>query len=195
MQTDLTIKADGSGTAKLEYVIAQDLNNLGRQGGDWDKPIANIDEESFRQTADRLPGLKLLSWKSKKDAKNEVVDVSLSFDKLETLAAFMGGAMSVSQDGSKQVLKWNLGTQKKLNPDLLSLAEAQFKGYSFSGSFSTPRPATLSIVDPTGKSVLANSGLEHAGWTLTNGSKAAFSIPMDSLLAHAGEGLSLLVAW
>jgi hypothetical protein len=191
LESDIVINSDGSGTACFQYRISRQLDDMGRQGGDADNPTANTDEEAWRKTVSGLSGLSLVSYKSRYDDKDHIVTVNLKYDKLETLAALMGGkqnAMTLSKAGKQEIIFWKLGLPKTDQQDssLLNLVQDQFKGYMFSGTFTVPNSASLSLVDGTGRSQPCPDG-----WVLKNGKKANFSIPMASLLQNSGRNLSL----
>jgi len=191
VSADITIKADGSGTAALEYRVSQELESLGRLDGNENSPAVPAGKIDFERTAARIPGLKLTEFSSKEKRSGSggadlVTNVTLAFKDTDALLAFLGaGAALVEESGGGKLLRLRLFDPRDIDSnDLPALLREFSAGYELSFSFSLPKNAVLSTVPASVPAAKLVSG----------GKKVSFSIGMSDLLTLK-DGITLEIRW
>jgi hypothetical protein len=190
INADITLNQNGSGTLSLEYRISKSLDALGRLDGNerWNTiPVGRAD---FERSLDRLPDMKLLSFASKEDAKDLIINAKLEFANLPALLAFMdaSGQRSSFTAGSL-VFTLSEGTNNQ-NDSLNKLIASVSESYSVKLSMTFPANGTLVLTDKRGRALTALPGAEIN----SGGKKVSFSVPLYEVLA-AGEGIRLEFRW
>jgi len=198
LNADITLNLNGSGTIALEYRIAKALDSLGKLDGNERWSTIPVGKADFERTLDRLPEMKLLSFSSREDAKDLIVDAKLQFATMQGLLAFMdasGRRMSYSGDaggiaGSGRLsLTLNEGI-KNTNANLAKLISSVTDGYSVRMSVSFPGQGNLAMSDSQGKALTAIPG----SVINSSGKTVSFSIPLNQVLSSSG-GINAVFSW
>jgi hypothetical protein len=191
--SEITIRRDGSGTAKLEYRLSRELESLGKLDGNAPWPPVPVGKADFERTAARIPGLTLKSFDSSDEGNDIVSRVTLDFTDTAALIRFLdaaGQGASLVRENGQNLLSLQIGGgQGAVNPELGELATLVSEGYSLDLSFSLPSQAELTLTDGTGRPL---SAPPH--WRLAGGSRLSFSAPIGDLLLFDGP-LRLEIRW
>jgi len=195
---DITLNKDGSGTITLEYIIRQSFDSLGKLDGNerWNTiPVGRAD---FMRTIDRIPEMKLLSFSSKENAENIIVNAKMEFDNLRALTAFLdmsGRRSSYSGDANSGSLVLTL--TEGLNTDqgnwnnenLIDLIAVISEQYQVKMSMSFPNEGSLKITDAQGLlSELPGSEIKQMG------KNVSFTLPLYTVLSSTG-GINVEFMW
>jgi hypothetical protein len=104
VDTTIALNRDGSGRLDIVYEIDSDLYDLGVfDDTDNALPIP-ISRDQFRETADRIPGLRLRRYGIHEEVGTVTVTARLQFDSVEALNAWYGGetsAITVTESGGE----------------------------------------------------------------------------------------------
>ncbi|MDR2397881.1 MAG: hypothetical protein LBD74_03865 [Spirochaetaceae bacterium] len=195
VQADITVRADGSGMAVLEYRVSRVLEALGVLDGNARWPPLPVGKADFERTQERVPGLRLVSFSTKEDAQDQYHQVKLEFADIEALVAFLDaaglGASLVQERGQHRLtLVFTQGRAGREDPDFLALMEAAASGYGIALKLSFPGEGSLRVVDPAGPSVDPLPGMA----VVPQGKQVSFTAPLGALLTHP-QGLTLDLAW
>jgi hypothetical protein len=198
VQADISIKADGSGRIALEYRVSQMLEAIGRLDGNERWPAIPVGKADFERSIARIPGLRLVSFKTS-DAQglnaigshDLVTKAELEFANITALVAFLDntGNRASYVRGNRQdalnILRLTLmePSTKNANADLLSLLKEISIGYEIGISLSAPKNVNLSV---TPLSVTAAR-------LVSNGNKVSFAIGIGDLLYL--DNIALEFAW
>jgi hypothetical protein len=159
IKTDIEVKRDLSGTARLVYTVSQELLDSGTLDGNENWPAFPVGKADFERTAARIDGLELRSYRERKQGDDRLFEVALAFDHVSALSAFLGdnGQQFVykNENGSHVFTisfnKKSEGGQPQTYDDaLLSLVRTAFTGYQFDFSISVPgdeKTYTASMAD------------------------------------------------
>jgi len=194
LNADITLNQNGSGIIVLEYRISKSLDSLGKLDGNERWSTIPVGRADFERTLDRLPEMKLLSFSSREDAKDLIVNAKLEFASIQGLLAFMdasGRRMSFSGDAGSGRLSLTLNEgMKNGNANLAKLIASVSDGYSVRMSVTFPGQGNLALSDSQGKALAALSGSEiHS-----TGKTVSFSIPLDQVLLSS-DGINAVFSW
>jgi hypothetical protein len=203
VQADISIRADGSGRIVLEYRVSQLLEAMGRLDGNERWPAIPVGREDFQRSVARIPGLRLLSFRTSEaqgafggpatgspaiGRRDLVTRAELEFADIAVLVAFMdstGNRASFTQNSGRNVLRLTLLEPSAgiANADLLSLLKEISAGYEIGIDLSAPNNASLSVIPPS----------VRAARLVSAGRRVSFAIGLGDLL-HLNE-LALEIAW
>jgi hypothetical protein len=187
------LRANGSGSATLEYRVSRLLEGLGKLDGNNNWPIIPTGRTDIERTVNRIDGLKLVSFSAKEDDRDALYTVKLDFTSADALVHFLdatGQRASLTRDGAKTRLSVILtGGFAHIDPDLLALFTAVSAPYSIALSFSTPTDAALSLSTATGGPLDASDAV-----VVSSGKKVSFTTPLPALLNHK-DGAALDLVW
>ena len=194
LNAEITLNANGSGTITLEYRVSRALDALGRLDGNarWNTiPVGRAD---FERTMDRLPGIRLLSFSSREDARDIIISARMEFSNIQDLLAFLdasGQRSSFSGDAGSGFLLLTLSDASGVNnPDLAGLLAAVSENYSVQLSMSFPREGSLALSDSQGRPLPAIPGSEIT----PAGRRVSGYFPLFKIL-NAAEGINLEFRW
>jgi hypothetical protein len=187
VNADMVLRANGSGTIALEYRVSRFLENLGKLDGNENWPLIPVGRADFERTAQRIDGLKLVSFAAKEAEPDIVYTVKLEFATLDALVRFLdatGNRATLTREAGKTHLSLALtdGAQS-IDPDLLSLFTGVSQPYSIALSLSAPNNAALSV-----SSDLAGASI------VPSGRKVSFSAPLPALL-NQSAGTTVDILW
>ncbi|MDR0554298.1 MAG: hypothetical protein LBG76_05820 [Treponema sp.] len=189
--SDITIKKDGSGIAKLEYRISRELESLGKFDGNEGRPPIPTGKTDFERTAARIEGLKVASFSTKTVGSDVISNVTLEFSHTAALLRFLdatGQGASLTEENGKRRLSLTLSGGKPSDPELAALLKASFAGYTADMSFKLPNDAELFFSGADGR-----LPVPPVGQASVQGGKVAFSAEMGDLLT-AGP-LTMEIVW
>jgi len=174
----ITLNQDGSGTIHLEYRIARELESMGKLDGNerWlPIPMGRADLE---RTADRVPGLSLVSYSARQTGTDTIHSADFSFASTSALSAFFDsqGQQFAADTGGKRITLVFPG-QADLNPDFKELATDALDGYEFSFSLVVPGQASVIWLDREGKPIQ-----NIKGSCLTRNNTVEYTVPMGQLV-------------
>ncbi|MDR1929448.1 MAG: hypothetical protein LBQ44_02355, partial [Treponema sp.] len=104
---DINLRQDGSGTLKLEYRMAKDLESLGKFDGNERWPPLPAGRADMERSVKRIEGLSLRSFSSREEGKDLVNSFQLEFSNTEALSAFLdstGQKVRIDMRGRRVVL-------------------------------------------------------------------------------------------
>ena len=191
---DITLNADGSGTIALEYRVSQSLDSLGRLDGNQRWNTIPVGQADFQRTLDRLPGMRLLSFSSRQDARDIVISARMEFSSIQGLLAFLdasGRRSSFTGTAASGRMVFTLSEGSTLtNPELARLLAAVSEGYTVRLGMSFPGEGSLAVSDNQGRPLTAIPGSEVQG----SGGRVFGSFPLYEILSAAG-GMNLEFRW
>jgi hypothetical protein len=193
---DIQLRRNGSGTIKLEYRMAKDLESLGKLDGNERWPTAPVGRADFERSVNRIQGLKLRSFVTREDGKDLLSSVQLDFDNTGALAAFLdspGRRLTIDMNaGSIRCIFPPVSSIPPINPndgEFKELLTEVFAGYDFSLSFTLPGEVRGRWVDGDGKSLDSGPAQLALGEnTIT------ISSPMADMVYYSGTAV-LEIGW
>jgi hypothetical protein len=193
VNADIVLRANGSGSATLEYRVSRLLEGLGKLDGNSNWPIIPTGRADIERTVKRIDGLKLVSFSAKEDERDALYTIKLDFADTEALVHFLdatGQRATLTRDGAKTRLSLTLtGGFPYTDPDLLALFTTVSAPYSIALSFSTPTDAALSLSTATGNPLDTSDAV-----VVSKGKKVSFTTPLPALLNHK-DGAALDLVW
>jgi len=188
MSMDIELRQNGSGTLSLEYQVSKSLESLGKLDGNERWNTIPVGRSDFERTLSRLPGMKLLSFSSKEDQKNVVINAKMDFSSIQDLLDFLdygGRRSSFSGDaGSGRILLTLSEGAGINNSGLEKLIEDISASYSIKMSMRFPGEGSLSVFDNSGRP------LE----TQTQGKNVSCAFPLYNILSSA-NGIHAEFKW
>ena len=196
VSTDIALKADGSGTAVLEYRVSHALDDLGKLDGNESWPTVPVGKADFERMAGRLEGVRLGSVSSQDDGKDTVTSVKFSFVSMDALLGLLDAtgqkALFDKENGRNRLLLVLTEKSDTIDSDMLSLLESAATGYEFSFALAVPQNGAAGIAhrlrDGDGRQI------DIGGAAAAQGGKISVSIPMGKLLT-VKEGVTMEITW
>jgi hypothetical protein len=142
IKTDIQVKRDLSGTARLVYTVSEEFLGSGTLDGNENWPSLPVAKADFERTVARIDGLQMRSYYEKKAGGDRLFEILLAFDHVSALARFLDGngqQVVYKNEGGEHVftILFNGGSQT-YDDALLSLVQSTFAGYRFDFSISVP---------------------------------------------------------
>lgn len=185
VNSNVTIRQNGTGTIQLEYRISRMFEALGKLDGNEKQFPLPVGRTDFERTIGRVPGLTLVSYSTSQDKKDMVVKAELSFASLNALIGFLDAS------GQSASLKTENGTRtmglllvrgiKNVDKDLENLVRSVFDGYTIDVRFSLPSTPTVSVLGAVGQTGVA-------------GTSARYTSPITDLVLSQ-EPVELRLSW
>jgi hypothetical protein len=147
VKTDITVKRDLSGTARLEYTVSQNFLTGGTLDGNERWPTVPVGKADFEQTVSRIDGLTLRSYRERETGGDHVFEITLAFDHVSALAEFLGAngqQFDYTNEDGRHVFtvvfnKAASGeTAQPHDKELSALTKKVFEGYRFDFTISVP---------------------------------------------------------
>jgi hypothetical protein len=147
VKTDITVKRDLSGTARLEYTVSRSLLDSGTLDGNERWPAIPAGEADFERMVSRIEGLTLRSFRERDEGGDRVFEVTLAFGHVSALAGFLsanGQQFAYTNEGGRHVFTvlFNRGAfeseAEASDGDLANLVKQAFSGYHFDFTISVP---------------------------------------------------------
>jgi hypothetical protein len=166
VKTDITIKRDLSGTARLVYTVSRELLDSGTLDGNKNWPTVPVGKADFERTVARIDGLTLRSYRARDKGGDRLFEVTLAFDNVAALAGFLsagGQQFAYKNENGRHVFtvlfhnignntgnnmgNTGIGASSGAEPSrnngqaddaLSSLARTAFSGYQFEFSLAVP---------------------------------------------------------
>jgi hypothetical protein len=210
LSADIAVHKNGSVTAVLEYHIAEVFESLGKLDGNarW-LPIP-AGRADFERSADRIEGMKLRSFNTKKSGGQVINRVKLEFSNTVSFLKFfdaLGQSASFSRENGQNRLSLSYdvpsldvpsldvpsdGRDGEIEAELAELVRELCSGYSLELRFSLPSDGELVLLNSSGETLPAASF--PASWKIVNGRNAVFSVPAEDLLLSA-ETIRVELRW
>jgi len=194
LSLDITMNKDGSGRIVMEYRISQMLENMGAFDGNESMPAIPLSREDWAKAFERNSGVKLVSFSSKKNNQDAIINVTLDFKDEAALLSLLdpfGEKVSVKQkDGSGALEIILLDDSISFSEDEISLTRMLMEGYNFSISFQALGNSALAITDSKGRALPNPSGAV----VVLTGKKVLFSTEMAAIFDFK-NGLGLKFTW
>jgi hypothetical protein len=173
----------------LEYRVSALAENLGKLDGNGNWPILPAGRGDFERSTARLPGTRLVSFSSKTEAENLLIQASLEFDTIEALVLYfdaMGENASYKEENGVHVLSLVLHRgEPGGGTEYLSFVRAAFETYSAVLSLKGPG-ASVSLDGGKGGAAGISGAVLSNGGNTAGGNTASFSMPMGDLLCLDG---------
>jgi len=194
ISADIQFRKDGSVKVVLEYRFSNMAEVIGRLDGNENWPVIPVGRADWQRTEQRIEGMKLVSFKSGKDARDTINKVTLEFENTDALLVFLdpsGKRASKTIEGglNKLHLTLNERSSSQLNPELLELFNKASEGYTFNINVSAPGNSAINFTDSMGNEKVLPKGI-----TLSSGKKSYISIPTGEIFT-ASEGSGLDISW
>jgi len=192
---EIQMGRNGSGRLVLEYRVSRLAENLGRLDGNEKWPIIPTGRADFERTLERIPGMRLVSYSTKEEARDVVTNVTLEYETAEALLKFLdpsGSRASLRTDDQSSSLNLilNEAVSQGYDPDLFELVRQTSTGYNFVISFSADTSSSLSFTDGSGTAASSPAGAQ----TVASGRKTSLSIGVVELL-EIREGIGIRFGW
>lgn len=163
IDSNITIRNDGSGELKLVYRVSKMVASLDALGKEQQILPFPLTRSAFIDSLNTNPGLELRSYSQTEDQDDIITETDIAFASLPPLVAFLnaqGARTDYSEaEGVKTFsLRLFLGSASRAAPldaEILKLGDAAFAPYAIKLKVSLPSPATKS-----GIASVAKSGLE-----------------------------------
>lgn len=145
IESDITIKNDGSGIIVLTYTVSPLVRELGRIGDEVRSLPLPIYKEDFENLLLLYPGLTLKSHSVKVIDGESRVKATLLFQNVQALTPFGGGdedPFFFEKSGDYTIFRQNLpfGDVDKLDEDMNAMLTEYCSGHSFIYCIHTPDP-------------------------------------------------------
>jgi hypothetical protein len=137
IDTQISLRDDGSGSLQLDYRISQFMKNLDVAKSDWRLPLP-VSREDFQRTVGSIPGLKLVSLAQKEDERDVFISSKVDFDSVEAVNGLgKEGQIGLSylKEGDLHVFRQQIYRGKSLegiSAESLRMVETFFEGYDLS---------------------------------------------------------------
>ena len=138
VESEITVKNDGSGTLTLSYRISRMVTEIGRLEDENTLVPLPVNEEDFRRTASENEGITLKSFNIDDDDEYVYIDAELEFSDPAALSVLLGGAagdtITFSREGDNYILSQRLydGLEGPISEDSKRLLETYFSSESIS---------------------------------------------------------------
>jgi hypothetical protein len=143
IDSQITLRNDGSGTLKLDYRISQFMKNLDVAKSDWRLPLP-VSREDFQRTVGSIQGLRLVSLDQREDEKDVFIAARIDFARVEAIND-IGKAgqieLSFSNEGDLHVFRQQVyrgGGLEEISQESLQMVETFFEGYGLTYRVSAP---------------------------------------------------------
>ena len=188
--SQIALKNDGSGTIIQEYRISLELENMGKLDGNEKQPPVPFSKKDIERTVERVPGLRLLSFRTHEDGKDRIYRAELAFNSPEALVSlFSANNQQVKVDIPQKRIEISFLAAEKTDLAFREIMEDAFAGYEFSISFSVPGAAKTAWIDENG-----NKALQFPGACSVRDKTADYSAPMADIV-YLDKSLTLEVSW
>jgi hypothetical protein len=195
LSMDIQMNRDGSGRLTLEYRLSNALDSLGRLEGNEFMPTIPVSRQDWERTAERIPGITLISHSRRETSQDTVISTVLNFsnpDGLISLLTSTGVEPSInlnSQGGNFDLIIFN-EPDVNLNENLIQLTRPIFNDYNFSISFSAPGNSAMTITDGKGNTISAPASAA----TTMSGRRVSLSMGIFDIL-DLQQGLGVKFNW
>jgi hypothetical protein len=183
IKSDISVRKDGSGVIALEYRISEELLKLGTQDGNEQFPALPVGEEDYKRTIDRIEGLKLSAFSSKKEMNDIVYAVRLEYAKLSALIEFMdtqGEHFTLTEKDGETLLDIVFAPGGEVETaEIKELLPVIFGNYRFDYKMSFPQKCNVRFFD-AGRNAIDKP---PAGVCTIDGVSFTFSSAMSELLS------------
>jgi len=164
IETKITFKEDGSGSASFKYKISQMIMNLGSTEEGEDPIPLPVSDEDFRAAVESADGVEISGNVTQtEDEENIYIEASVLFDKVESLSAmedFESMPATLERDGDRWVFRQVIvpgeigDAEEEIDAESMGMIEAMFSGYEIAFTVVAPRNIqSASMGEVTGKSV------------------------------------------
>lgn len=185
VNTNVSIRQNGSGSIQLEYRLSRMFEALGKLDGNEKQLPLPVGRTDFERTVNRVPGLALTAYSTSQDEKDLLVKAELSFTSLDALAGFLdaaGQSVRLVSDGGNRTMGLVLVRGiKNVDADLESLVRTVFAGYTIDMRFNFPSTPTVSTVGNIGQAAVT-------------GTSARYTSPVTDLVLSS-EPVELRLSW
>jgi hypothetical protein len=188
--SQIKLNNDGSGTIRLDYRIASDLEKIGELEGNARWLPVPVGRSDLERTIARIEGLRLVSYSSSTDGADAVHSADMSFSSIEALSSFFDATGRFFEaDLPGKTIKLIFPGETGPNSDFKELLTSSLQGYDFSFSLTLPGTAKLSWLDGEGKNTE-----KYPGTCLVRDSVVEYRVPMADLV-FLDTGLTMEIRW
>jgi hypothetical protein len=143
IDSQITLRDDGSGTLQLDYRISQFMKNLDVAKSDWRLPLP-VSREDFQRTVGSIPGLRLVSLDQREDEKDVLIAARIEFTSVGAINDIGKEGqieLSYSNEGDLHVFRQQVyrgGGLEEISQESLQMVETFFEGYDLTYRISAP---------------------------------------------------------
>ena len=185
VNSNVTIRQNGSGTIQMEYRLSRMFEALGKLDGNEKQLPLPVSRTDFERTISRVPGLQLTSYATSQDQRDILVKAELSFANLDALIGFLdasGQSVRLANEGGNRAMGLVLVRGiKNVDKDLENLVRTVFAGYTIDIGFNLPSTPTVSTVGKIGQAAVT-------------GTTARYTSPVTDLVLSP-EPVELRLSW
>ncbi len=165
LNSNVTIRQNGSGTIQLEYRLSRMFEALGKLDGNEKQLPLPVSRTDFERTLSRVPGLSLTAYASSQDEKDIIVKAELAFTNLEALRGFLdatGQSVRFATEGGNRTLELVLVRGiKNVDKELENLVRTVFSGYTIELRFTLPSVPTISNTSTIGQTTVTGPAARY----------------------------------
>jgi len=140
----IKIGDSGAGTLAAEYRLSDELLSLGELDQNKSQLPVPLSRADVENSLKKGKGLSLKSWSSAKSGKDTLIKMSIAFDSIDALVAYLDPAGKLARhtsSGGTDTIDLLLGDDfEPLESDTKELAIKAFESYSFKFSIEAPKP-------------------------------------------------------
>ena len=189
--SQIKLNANGSGTISQEIRVSRELMNMGKTEGNEEQFSLPLSREDVERTVERIPGTRLVSYNSREDGKDFIINVEFAFDSTEALAELMGtGDQQFVADARNRKITIHFPAGDYIGggePE--GLIAAAFTGYEYSFSIAVPGPAKTAWFDEIGRSIQ-----QYPGTCAVQNNTVQYTVSMGDLVG-LGSPLNMEINW
>jgi hypothetical protein len=182
VSADIAVRKDGSFLVTLDYSISEELDSLGKLDGNARWLPVPVGKADFERSAARINGMRLVSFKSKREKGVIHNKAGLRFSSPESLLAFLDasgrGASFSRENGQNRLFLLLADGEAHFENELAELVTEACNGYFFELNLNFPGTGEAFLYSANGSPVTELP----PQWKLAGGRKSVFSAPMGDLL-------------
>jgi hypothetical protein len=146
IDSNLSIRANGSGTLSLTYRVSQLIVNLGNPSDGRSVVPLPLSRSDFERSIQTTQGrVRLTRFDRSEDQKDITIRAELAFDSIDALSqmdAFQSAQIRSSTDGGTRTFSELIAKapREPLTDDSLKMVDAFFGGYNLTFTIEAPQP-------------------------------------------------------
>jgi hypothetical protein len=147
IETRIELEDDNTGRLTVEYVVENDLWDLGIFDEESSVRAVPLSERDFRRAARRVEGAELLEYSSSRNEETTQIRAVLSFSSLEALSGLYADgayAVEIRSDGNGSVYRQEIRSGEEYRIEDTAFLETYLEDYTLSFTIEAPRDVTSS---------------------------------------------------
>ena len=142
MNTEISIENNGRVTALMDYKVSQYVVGFGRTNNQDPFLPLPVTRRDFEDRVRQIGGTTLDNYNYKEDEDYAYITARLTFDSVDVMGRFLNVPVSLSQQNSGRVFKYEIidGSGLSFSPENRELMESLFEGDTVKITLKTPAP-------------------------------------------------------